>query len=212
MAVVELIDVSKRFHGNVLFDSASLSIAEGRTYAIVGPNGSGKSVLFKMICGFQRPDLGEIRIDRRFLSEKRTFPADFGVIIDGPAYLPFETGLENLLRLTAIRKLVSDIDVRETMRAVGLDPDLRERVRRYSLGMKQKLALAQALMERPKVLLLDEPFNALDTPSVDRAMDLLLDQKRSGTTIIFTSHDRSHVDRLSDEVVVVAGGKLVPEA
>ncbi len=204
--------MSKRYHGNVLFSDVSATIERGGTYGLVGPNGSGKSVLFKIICGFTRPDSGTVAIDPEFLSRDRTFPDRFGVVIDGPAYLPFKSGLDNLLELAAIRRRIGRDEVAATMSAFGLEPQSKQPVRRYSLGMKQKLALAQAFMERPAVLILDEPFNALDRDSVDDLLDKLREQHRRGTTIVFTSHERQHVTELCDHVLEIAGGSITSTA
>ncbi|MBF4618553.1 ABC transporter ATP-binding protein [Clavibacter sp. VKM Ac-2873] len=208
MPIITLTGVTKVFRGNTLFQGVDLALERGRTYGLVGPNGCGKSVLFKLICGFMRPDSGVIDIDPDLLSPGRTFPDRFGAIIDGPAYLAHRTGLQNLTELAAIRKRITVDEVRDAMRAMGLDPDSRTRVRSYSLGMKQKLSLVQALMERPEVLLLDEPFNALDAESVERLTAELRRQQGLGTTILFTSHEREHIDALSHEVLEITGGRI----
>jgi ABC-2 type transport system ATP-binding protein len=168
-----------------LFRGADLIIERGGMYALTGPNGSGKSALLRAICGFTPVDAGRVWIDPQYLSRRRTFPEHFGITIDGPAYLPGRTGRENLLSLARIRKQIRWPEIAATMRRVGLDPDLTQSVRDYSLGMKQKLSLAQALMERPEVLLLDEPFNALDAPSVERVKELLREEHSRGVTILF---------------------------
>lgn len=210
MPVIAIRNLSKQFHGNILFQDLSWDIEEGRTYGLVGPNGSGKSVLFKMICGFMRPDAGTIDINPAFMSARRTFPEDFGIIIDGPAYLPNETGLENLRRLASIRKKIDLQQVRQALLDIGLSPDSKQVVRKYSLGMKQKLSLAQAFMEKPAVLLLDEPFNALDEASVINVKNIIREHQRAGATIVFTSHNRDDIDDLSDEVLQISNASLQP--
>jgi ABC-2 type transport system ATP-binding protein len=210
MPIITLAGVTKRFRGNTLFEGVDLALERGRTYGLVGPNGSGKSVLFKIILGFLRPDAGVVDIDPTLLSPGRTFPDGFGAIVDGPAYLAHRTGLQNLTELAAIRKRITVDEVRDAMRGMGLDPDSRTRVRSYSLGMKQKLSLTQALMERPQVVLLDEPFNALDAESVERLTVELRRQQDIGTTILFTSHEREHIDALSHEVLEITGGRIRP--
>ena len=210
MSVIAIRDVHKQFHGNTLFRGISWNIEQGKTYGLIGPNGSGKSVLFKMICGFVRPDAGTIDIDPAFLSHRRTFPEHFGITIDGPAYLPHETGLENLRRLASINKRINLDEVRQSLLDLGLSPDSKQVVRRFSLGMKQKLSLAQAFMEKPAVLLLDEPFNALDEDSVANVKTILRKHKESGTTIVFTSHNRGDIAELSDEVLQISSSSLRP--
>lgn len=200
MPVITLSNVSKKYGDNQLFDGLDLTVEAGRIYGLVGPNGSGKSVLFKIMCGFVRPDSGTATISPEFMSKGRVFPDRFGVMIDGPAFLPFETGLENLTRLARIRRRITVEEVREVMKLVGLNPDAPQRARRYSLGMKQKLSLAQALMEDPAVLILDEPFNALDADSIIAMKNILRDRVRDGATLVFTSHNREDIDDLTDHV------------
>jgi ABC-2 type transport system ATP-binding protein len=206
--VIELRDVSLRLGGAELFSGATAEFERGRTYGIVGPNGVGKSVLFKLICGFLNPTSGEVWIDPALLSPRRTFPDRFGLIINGPAYLGERTGLENLAELAKIRRLVDVRKLRATMLRVGLDAESKQRVRNYSLGMKQKLALAQALMEDPDVYILDEPFNALDASSTTRAKDILRELQASGKTILFTSHNAADIDELSDCVLEIDDRRL----
>ncbi len=148
MAAISLKHVSKTLDQSTLFDDVSFDFEEGRAYAIVGANGVGKSVLLRMLCGLMRPDTGAVSIDPKFMSPGRVFPEKFGVTIDGPAYLPGRTGEANLMELANIRKLITRADVHSTMERLGLDPRLKTKVRKYSVGMKQKLALSQALMER----------------------------------------------------------------
>jgi ABC-2 type transport system ATP-binding protein len=207
--VIELRDVSLRLGGVELFSSATAEFERGRTYGIVGPNGVGKSVLFKLICGFLNPTSGEVWIDPALLSPHRTFPDQFGIIINGPAYLGERTGLENLAELAKIRRLVDVRSMRATMLRVGLDSESKQRVRNYSLGMKQKLALAQALMEDPDVYILDEPFNALDASSTTRAKEIIRELQAAGKTVLFTSHSASDIAELSDSVLEIDDRRLI---
>lgn len=197
MNVIQLNHVSKSFKGLPVLDTVTASFRMGRVYGIVGPNGSGKSVLFKLICGFLSPDSGTVTIEQRFLSAHKIFPESFGVIIDRPAYLPGLTGIDNLRTLARVRGVIDDTDIKAAMDRVGLDPALKQRVRNYSLGMKQKLALAQAFMEGQQVLLLDEPFNGLDLHSVETTRTLLQELNSEGRTIIFTSHNPEDMDLLA---------------
>jgi ABC-2 type transport system ATP-binding protein len=201
MPVLQVSNVWKSFRDVDLLRDINFQLETGRTYGLVGANGSGKSVLLKIICGFLRPDKGEVSIDAKYLSKGRTFPSDFGVIINGPAYLPNETGLDNLLRLAKIRKIITPDQVAKAMTEVGLNSDSRVHVRKYSLGMKQKLALAQALMENPSVLVLDEPLNALDVESVEHVKSLLRVRQNNGVTVLFTSHVAADVTDLSDVIL-----------
>lgn len=193
MDVVVAENLSKSYRGRRLYDEVSFRIEAARATRIVGPNGSGKSVLLRLICGFTRPDSGHIAVNQRYLSAGRSFPERFGIVIDRPGFLAAETGLTNLLQLARIRKKIDESRVREVMTSLGLDPDLRQKVRDYSLGMKQKLGIAQALMEHPEVLVLDEPFNALDAASVASLQRMLIEFVADGGTLIYTSHDPAHL-------------------
>lgn len=208
MPVIELSNVKKSYRGRTLYEDVNLTIPEGRITALSGPNGTGKSVLFRLMCGFLSPDEGQVTIDPRFMSQHRTFPDRFGVIIDRPGYLPGRTGKQNLQDLAGIRNAIGDKEIEETMRTIGLDPSLSQKVRHYSLGMKQKLALAQALMEKPDVLILDEPFNALDADTVTNVKALLCRLRDDGTTIVFTSHNRDDVDDLAERELIIKDGSV----
>lgn len=203
MPLINIKNVSKSFKGNQLFDNASAQFDKGKIYGIIGHNGSGKSVLFKMICGFIRPDSGEIIIDEEYRDKRSDFPNNFGIIIDRPGYIGGITGFENLKRLAVIKQLVTDQEIRHTMSLVGLHPDTQQKVKNYSLGMKQKLALAQAIMEHQEVLILDEPFNALDIDSLNIIRQLLLEFKKEGKTIILTSHNQEDINLLCDHVLQI---------
>ena len=203
MPVISVDKISKSYRGQTLFEGASAEFDSGQITAITGPNGSGKSVLFRMICGFTRPDAGSIRIAPEFMSGNNRFPEQFGILIDGPGYLPFVTGYGNLERLARIHGIAGRSEIVAAMEAVGLDPNTKQYVRNYSLGMKQKLGIAQAIMEDQQVLLLDEPFNGLDRDSTTRVRQLILDAKTAGKTVIFSSHIREDVEMLADKVYEV---------
>lgn len=200
MTLIEMKDVSKSYKRLVLFENTDLSIEKGKIYGLIGPNGSGKSVLFKMMCGFVFPDHGTVTVRGIQLGKQNRFPDNFGVIIDRPGYLGNKTGFENLKYLAMIQNQITDKQIKDTMTAVGLQSSARQKVKNYSLGMKQKLALAQAIMEDQEVLLLDEPFNALDIDSVEKIRDLLFSLKVQGKTIVMTSHNQEDIDILCDHV------------
>jgi len=208
MELIELRDVSKSYKGLVIFEGINLKIEEGKIYGIVGHNGSGKSVLFKLICGFIFPNSGSVFVRGEELGKSIRFPDNFGIIIDRPGYLANKTGFENLKSLAMINGKISDEVIRHTMKEVGLDPSAQQNVKNYSLGMKQKLALAQAFMENQEVLILDEPFNALDIDSVDLIRKVLLSYKENGKTIILTSHNQEDINLLCDKVYRIRNYKL----
>ncbi|WP_294741822.1 ATP-binding cassette domain-containing protein [uncultured Exiguobacterium sp.] len=208
MEMIKLEQVTKGYQGNPLFADVDLTIQKGDIVGITGPNGSGKSVLFKMICGFIHPDAGTITVRNEQLGPTRRFPENVGVIIDRPGYIAHKSGFENLKQLAAIRKVITDADIEQAMRTVGLQPGNRQKVKQYSLGMKQKLAIAQAIMEQQDILILDEAFNALDHDSVLRLRELLLSFKKEGKTIILTSHNQQDIDALCDSVYRINQGQL----
>ncbi|MFP7279236.1 ABC transporter ATP-binding protein [Exiguobacterium indicum] len=208
MEMIKLEQVTKGYQGNPLFADVDLTIQKGDIVGITGPNGSGKSVLFKMICGFIHPDAGTITVRNEQLGPTRRFPENVGVIIDRPGYIAHKSGFENLKQLAAIRKVITDADIEQAMLTVGLQPGNRQKVKQYSLGMKQKLAIAQAIMEQQDILILDEAFNALDHDSVLRLRELLLSFKKDGKTIILTSHNQQDIDALCDSVYRINQGRL----
>ncbi|MEF3354957.1 ATP-binding cassette domain-containing protein [Paenibacillus sp. GYB006] len=206
--IIALEHITKSFKGRPLFEGATASFDKGKIYGITGPNGAGKSVLFKMICGFVLPDAGTIHIDDSYKSKGTQFPQKFGIIIDRPGYLANQTGQENLKRLANIQGKIGEEEIQVAMKRVGLDPDTKQKVKNYSLGMKQKLALAQAIMEHQEVLILDEPFNGLDADSVDQVRQLLQNFKEQGKTILLTSHNKEDIDLLCDHVYRINNLKL----
>lgn len=199
-SMIQVNHVKKAYKGNLLFTDLNFSVTRGESCAIVGVNGSGKSVLLKMICGLVRPDVGDIAVGGEKL-EKGKFPRDIGVILDNAGFLPNETGLKNLSIIAEILRKVTKKELEETMRLVGLDPASQVRVGKYSLGMKQRLAIAQAIMEKPSLLILDEPFNAIDQKTIKDFRQLLgkLNTKE-GVTIIMTSHRQEDIQGLCRSV------------
>lgn len=198
--IIEMHHVKKAYKNNILFNDLNLIVPTGDICGILGVNGSGKSVLLKMICGLALPDEGEIIIDNEKLENGR-FPQDMGVILDCAGFLPGETGLKNLLIISEIRKKVTKKEIEDVMRRVGLDPTSKVKVGKYSLGMKQRLAIAQALMEKPKLLVLDEPLNAIDSDSAVIFRQLFKElNNKEGVTIIMTSHNREDIHELCKHI------------
>lgn len=195
--IISAINVEREFKGRTLLTNVNLEVKRGGSYSLVGPNGAGKSVLLKMLCRFLAPTSGSVIIDSSYLSSNRTFPEKFGVSINGPAYLGHLSAAENLRRLARIRHRIGEPEIQKAMELVGLSVSDRQRVVSFSTGMKQKFALAQALMESPEVLVLDEPFNGLDASSVERTHVILAEFVSNGGTLIFTSHLSGDVDRLA---------------
>lgn len=206
--MVQVKHVEKAYKSNVLFTDLNFNMERGECCAIVGENGSGKSVLLKMICGLVRPDAGEITIGGEKL-EKGRFPKDIGVILDNAGFLPNETGLKNLSIIAGILRKVTKEEIEDTMRLVGLDPASKVKVGKYSLGMKQRLAIAQAIMEKPRLLILDEPFNAIDEKTV-RDFQKILSRlnTQEGVTILMTSHHQEDIQGLCKNIYQIVSKDL----
>ncbi|AWI14041.1 multidrug ABC transporter ATP-binding protein [Caldibacillus thermoamylovorans] len=208
MSLIELRNISKSFKGLPLFENLSVSFEKGKIYGIVGHNGSGKSVLFKMICGFIFPDEGRIFVNGEELGKNKRFPENFGIIIDRPGFLGDKTGFGNLRYLADIQNKISDEKIKEVMEKVGLHYSIKQNVKNYSVGMKQKLAIAQAIMEDQEVLLLDEPFNGLDVDSVENIRNLLKELNKEGKTILLTSHNNEDIEILCEHVFRIGNYSL----
>lgn len=209
--MIELKDVNKTNKQQVILDHVSLRIPKGGIYGFVGRNGSGKSMLFKAICGFISVDSGSIIVDHKRIGEEIDFPMNMGVIIEKPALIPYMTGMDNLRYLASIQKKITQDRIAATMQLVGLDPLSKKKVRAYSLGMKQRLAIAQAMMEEPDILILDEPMNALDQQAASLVKDLLKQEKDRNCTILICSHISGDLEELSDQLYRIENGAVTRE-
>lgn len=192
-----------------ILDDICLKIEKGKTYGLVGRNGSGKTMLMKCILGFVKVTSGEITVDGKRIRRDIDFPDDTGMIIETPGFIPYYSGYKNLKLLADLRHKIGDKEVREAMGRVGLDPTDKKHVKKYSLGMRQRLGIAQAVMEDPDLLVLDEPFNGLDNEGVDEMHDYFLELKKRGKTMILVSHSSEDIDVLCDEAVYIEHGKIV---
>lgn len=209
--MIELKNVNKTIKQQVILDHVSLRIPKGGIYGFVGRNGSGKSMLFKAICGFISVDSGSIIVDHKRIGEEIDFPMNMGVIIEKPALIPYMTGMDNLRYLASIQKKITQDRIAATMQLVGLDPLSKKKVRAYSLGMKQRLAIAQAMMEEPDILILDEPMNALDQQAASLVKDLLKQEKDRNCTILICSHISGDLEELSDQLYRIENGAVTRE-
>lgn len=205
-SVVEIKHVTKQYGKIEVLKDVSLTCKAGKIYGLIGRNGSGKTVLLKSICGFVLPTSGEVRVQGQQVGKDVDFPTDIGFIIESPGFLARESGLQNLMHLASIRGKASTEDVRQSMYTVGLDPDLRKPVGKYSMGMRQRLGIAQAIMENPNILILDEPMNGLDNQGVTDIRQVLKQLKASGKTILIASHFQEDIDLLCDEVYEMDAG------
>lgn len=205
---VSVQNVYKSFGREEVLHGVSRDFAAGQIHGIVGNNGSGKTVLLKCICGFLYPTRGKIYVDAQQVGRDCDFPPDIGIIIETPGFLPLASGMKNLQILAGLRRKVTDRVIRETLALVGLDPELKKPVGKYSLGMRQRLAIAQAIMEDPMILILDEPFNGLDRQGMADMRALLLTLKARGKTILLASHNQADIDTLCDTVCQMDAGRL----
>lgn len=193
---------------NEILKNITVEFERGKIHGLIGRNGSGKTMLMKCICGFVKPTSGEIIVDGKRIGKDCDFPKNTGIIIETPGFIPYYSGFKNLKLLADLNKKISRGDIRKTMEQVGLDPDLKRHVRKYSLGMRQRLGLAQAIMENPDLLILDEPMNGLDKDGVADMRKYLLDLKAQGKTILIASHSAEDIDILCDTVCEMDKGKL----
>lgn len=205
---ISIQDVYKYFGSEEVLHGINHDFEEGKIHGIVGNNGSGKTVLFKCICGFLHTTKGKIYVDYQQVGKDMDFPDDMGIIIETPGFLPYQSGMKNLQILASLKKKIDDKTIYETIKRVGLDPDIKKPVSKYSLGMRQRLGIAQAIMEDPLMLILDEPFNGLDKHAVADMRVLIKELKTKGKTILLASHNQADIDELCDTVCEMDAGVL----
>ena len=184
---IQVNDIVLRFKKDILLDHVSYQCEQGKIHGIVGRNGSGKTLLMKCICGFIRPNEGHIYVRDKEIGKDIDFTPDTGIIIETPGFIPYYSGYRNLKVLAAINNRISRKDIENAMYQVGLDPTMKKRVATYSLGMRQRLGIAQAIMEDPSLIILDEPFNGLDKHGVEEMREYFLSLKKKGKTILLTT-------------------------
>lgn len=206
---IEVQNVVKRFRDQVVLKNVSISFEKGQIHGIVGRNGSGKTVLFKCICGLMHLEEGVIRVNGKRVGRDVDMPEDIGAIIEAPGFLPNYSGYKNLRFLANIRRKIGKEEILNVLKTVGLDPESRKHVGKYSLGMRQRLGIAQAIMEDPEILILDEPMNGLDNAGVQDIRALLLELKAQGKTILLASHNHEDIAALCDTVHEMDGGVLL---
>lgn len=206
---IEVQNVVKRFRDQVVLKNVSISFEKGQIHGIVGRNGSGKTVLFKCICGLMHPEEGVILVNGKRVGRDVDMPEDIGAIIEAPGFLPNYSGCKNLRFLANIRRKIGKEEILNVLKTVGLDPESRKHVGKYSLGMRQRLGIAQAIMEDPEILILDEPMNGLDNAGVQDIRALLLELKAQGKTILLASHNHEDIAALCDTVHEMDGGVLL---
>lgn len=205
---IRLENVFKSIRNQVVLNNISLTFIGGKVYGICGHNGSGKTMLLRAVSGLINIDSGNIFIDDKILHKDIDFPNDLGLIIEVPSFFKYYTGFENLKFLSSIKNIIDDEKINQTLDTVGLGRNEKKTVSKYSLGMRQKLAIAQAIMEEPKILLLDEPINALDKESVKIFKNIILKEKEKGALILIATHNQRELDDIIDEYVYLSNGEI----
>jgi ABC-2 type transport system ATP-binding protein len=208
MSEIIIENLSKTIKNNKILDNVNLTFESGHVYGLVGRNGSGKTMLLRAICGLIFPDSGKVIIDGKQLHKDISFPESCGIIIENTDLLPNFSAFDNLKMLSEIKNTANDNMIKSAIKSVGLDPDSKKKVKTFSLGMKQRLSIAQALFEDPDILLLDEPTNALDEDGVNDVRRILLEQKKKNKLIIIASHNKEDISLLSNTVISVSNGRF----
>lgn len=198
--MLKITELSKRFKNKSIFKNVNLQLEDGNIYGFIGPNGSGKSVFFKTLCGFIRPTSGSVEYNGEKIGDKIDFLPDLGVLIEKPGFIENYTHSQNLEYLLSINNTVDKSLIPNILRSVGLDPNNKTKVKNFSMGMKQRLGIAQAIMENQKIVILDEPFNGLDKDGVSDIRELILNLRKPDRIILITSHIAGDIELMSDEV------------
>lgn len=208
MTAIKIDHLTKVLKKHTVLDDITLELEENRIHGFVGQNGSGKTMLFRAVSGLIFPTSGTVEVFGRVIGKDVSFPERLGLVLENIGLYPQYSGFQNLKLLASIQKKITDGDIREAISRVGLDPADKRPVRKYSLGMKQRIALAQAIMEHPRLLILDEPTNALDEEGVELIRGLVREEQERGATVLVSSHNREDIEQLCDTVTVLENGRV----
>lgn len=200
MDIIDVKSVNLTLGKTQILNDINVSFEQGKIHGLIGRNGSGKTMLMKCICGFIKPTSGEITVDGKRVGRDVDFPKNMGIIIETPGFIPYYSGYKNLKLLAGLNNRIGKKEIMQSMEQVGLDPKLKRHVKKYSLGMRQRLGLAQAIMENPDLLILDEPFNGFDKDGVKDMREYLLLYKEQGKTILICSHSAEDISVLCETV------------
>lgn len=211
-SVIEVKNVGLKIKKDVILKDINVKLDKGKIYGIVGRNGCGKTMLMKCICGFVKPTSGEIFVEGKKIGTDVDFPQNVGIIIETPGFVPYYSGYRNLKILAGLRKKIGKEEIMEILKKVGLEGQENKLVRKYSLGMRQRLGLAQAMMEKPDIYILDEPMNGLDNEGVEDMRKILTELKKEGKTILLVSHNSEDISILSDEIYYMDKGTIKESA
>lgn len=205
---VEISNYKKVIKGNTILSDINLKFQRGKVYGFKGKNGSGKSMLFRAISGLIKATEGEVMINGKKIGRDISFPENLGLLIEYPGFLSDFTGFQNLKYLADINKKIDDNKIKNTLEAVGLEPEDKRKFKKYSLGMKQRLGVAQAVMENPDIIILDEPTNALDIDGVELINKIILELKNQNKLILISNHDKEEMEMIADEIYTIHEGKI----
>lgn len=208
MNIININNLSLKIGKNIILTNINVSFEDGKIHGLIGRNGSGKTMLMKCICGFIKPTDGTVFVADKQIGKDCDFPESVGIIIETPGFIPYYSGFKNLKLLADLKRKIGREQIKKVMEQVGLDPELKRHVKKYSLGMRQRLSLAQAIMEDPDLLILDEPMNGLDKDGVGDMRKYLLNLKEQGKTIIIASHSAEDIEILCDTVCEMDKGVL----
>ena len=200
--------VTKHIKKSPILNDVTISLHSGNIYGLQGPNGSGKTMLMRLVSGLIRPSMGEVWIDGKQLGKEMDFPSSVGLLIENPSFLPNYTGVKNLELLAKIQNRITITDICQVICDVGLNPSDKRKYGKYSLGMKQRLGIAAAIMEQPELLLLDEPTNALDDDGIKKICSLICRERDRGALVIMTCHDANILEQVSDEIFTLYEGRV----
>ncbi len=203
---------TKRIKKSLILDDITLEMQGGKIYGFKGKNGSGKTMLMRAISGLILPTAGRVLVNGQVIGRDISFPPSIGILLENPSFLDGYTGLQNLKMLASIKNIIDENQMRSTLEKVGLDPDDRRTYRKYSLGMKQRLGIAAAIMEEPDIVILDEPINALDESGALMVREILRELRDNGSLIIIACHDTEELNYLSDVIYTISEGKLCKSA
>ena len=206
---LEIKNLSKTFGDNIVLQDINLTLTGGKIYGFIGRNGSGKSVLLKMICGFYTPTTGKILLNDYDYTSENAFPNNTRALIEKPKFLPDLTGLENLELLASVQNKIGTKEIKEWLEKLNLTKEANKKYCKYSLGTKQKLGIAQVLMENPDLIILDEPFNGVENDTANRIRSLLIVEKKKNKIILIASHIKEDITSLADTVYEIDGGKIL---
>lgn len=197
---IKCVNLGKKFKNDVILENINLTLKGGNIYGLIGRNGSGKTVFLKMLCGFLEPSTGEIYVDGENFNEKKTYPKSMRALIEKPSFMPDLSGYDNLCLLANIQKRIGEQEIIDTLKRVNLFDSMNKKFSNYSLGMKQKLGIAQVLMEEPEIMIFDEPFNGIESETVEKMHKEILLEKKKGKLIIISSHIKEDIENLADVI------------